>query len=130
MNALVFKNITEEYNETWEDTCKTLSYFIILELNITYSHDDIDLIFRWNHGGAEYQEDLKEHQRKNHKDLRPIFDKFTNWRVAEDIRNKTIIPINNTRIAKAPISFLFIFFNPPRHFCAVIVMWVFDLVDV
>ena len=45
---------------------------------MAYSYDDIDLLSGWVHRGAEYQEDLEEHQRKNHKSPRPIFAQFTN----------------------------------------------------
>ena len=37
-----------------------------------YSYDDTDLLSR-AHRGTENQEDLEEHQRKNHKGLRPIY---------------------------------------------------------
>ena len=43
-STLVFKNIREEHYETWEDTCKTLPHFIISELNMPYSYDNIDLM--------------------------------------------------------------------------------------
>ena len=86
-SALVFKNITEEHYETWEDTCKTLSHFIISELNIPYSYDDIDLLISRAHRGAEDQKDLEEYQTKNDKSPRPIFAQLTNWRVVEEIRD-------------------------------------------
>ena len=89
-STLVFKNI-REHHETWEDTCKTLSHFIISELNMPYSYDDIDLLISWAHRGAENEEDLEEHQRKNHEGPRPIFVQFTNRRVAEKIRNKVVM---------------------------------------
>ena len=72
-STLVFKNIREEYYETWEDTCKTLSHFIISELNTPYSYDDIDLLISQAHRGAENQEDIGQHQIKNYKGPRPIF---------------------------------------------------------
>ena len=86
-STLVFKNITEEHYETWEDTCKTLSHFIISELNIPYSYDDIDLLISRAHRGAEDQKDLEEYQTKNDKGPRPIFAELTNWRVVEEIRD-------------------------------------------
>ena len=90
-STLVFKNIREEHHETWEDTCNTLSHFIISELNAPYPYDDIDLLISRAHRSAENQEDLEEHQRKNHKGSKPIFAQFTNWRVAEEIRNKIVM---------------------------------------
>ena len=38
ISTLVFKNIREEHYGTWEDTYKTLSHFIISELNMPYSY--------------------------------------------------------------------------------------------
>ena len=38
-----------------------------------YSYDDTDLLISRAHRGTENQEDLEEHQRKNHKGLRPIY---------------------------------------------------------
>ena len=72
-SPLVIKNITEENHETWEDTCKTLSHFIISEINMPYSYDDKNLLISQAHRGVENQEDLEEHQGKNHKGPRPIF---------------------------------------------------------
>ena len=102
-STLAFKNIKKEHNETWEDTCKTLSRFIISELNMPYSYDDIDLLVSRAHRGAENQEDLEEHQRKNHKVSRPIFAQFTNWRVAEEIRNK-IVMLNAKKQTKVVVN--------------------------
>ena len=90
-STLVFKIIREEHHETWEDTCKTLSHFIISELNMAYSYDEIDLLISWAVRSAENQEDLEEHQIKNHKGPGPIFAQCTNWRVTEEIRNKIVI---------------------------------------
>ena len=52
-STLVFRNIKEEHCETWEDTCKTLPHFIISELKMPYSYDDIDLLISRVHRGAE-----------------------------------------------------------------------------
>ena len=104
-STLVFKNIRERY-ETWEDTCKTLLHFIISDLNMPYSYDDIDLLISWAHWGAENQEDLEKHQIKNHKDPRPIFAQFTNWRVAEEIRSK-IVMLNAKKQTKVVVNQMF-----------------------
>ena len=105
-STLVFKNIREEHYETWEDTCKTLSHFIISELNMPYSYDDIDFLISQAHRGAENQKDLEEHQIKNHKGPRPIFVQFTNWRVAEEIRNK-IVMLNAKKQTKVVVNQMF-----------------------
>ena len=103
-STIVFKNIREEHYETWEDICKTLSHFVISELNMPYSCDD--LLISWSDRGAENQEDLEEHQIKNHKGPRPIFVQFTNWRVAEEFRNKIAI-INAKKQTKVVVNQMF-----------------------
>ena len=105
-STIVFKNIREEHYETWKDTCKTLSHFILSELNMPYSYDDIDLLISWTHREAENQEDLKEHQIKNHNSPRPIFVQFTNWRVAEEIRNR-IVMLNAKKQTKVVVNQMF-----------------------
>ena len=105
-STLVFKNIREERYETWEYTCKTLSHFIVSELNMPYSYDEIDLLISRAHRGAENQEDLEEHQMKNHKGPRPIFAQFTNWRVAEEIRSK-IVMLNAKKQTKVVVNQMF-----------------------
>ena len=71
-----------------------------------YSYDDIDLLINRAHRGAENQEDLEEHQIKNHKGARPIFAQFTNWRVAEEIRNK-IVMLNAKKQTKVVVNQMF-----------------------
>ena len=93
-STLVFKNIRKEHHETWGDTCKTLSHFIISELNKPYSYDDIDLLISRAHRGAENQEDLEEYQRKNSKGPRPIFAQFTNCDVMLNAKKQTKVVVN------------------------------------
>ena len=59
-------------------TTGKLLYFIISELTMPWSYDGIDLLIGRAHKGAKNQEDLAEHQRKNHKSRRPIFAQYTN----------------------------------------------------
>ena len=68
-----------------------------------YSYDDIDLLISRAQRGVENQEDLEEHQRKNHKGSRPIFAQFANWRVAEEIRNK-IVMLNAKKQTKVVVN--------------------------
>ena len=105
-STLVFKNIREEHYETWEDTCKTLSHFIISELNMPYSYDNTDLMISQAHRGAENEDDLEEHQIKNHKGPQLIFAQFTNWRVTEEIRNK-IVMLNVNEQTKVVVNQMF-----------------------
>ena len=71
-----------------------------------YFYDNIDLLINRAHRGAENQEDLEEHQIKKHKDPRPIFAQFTNWRVAEEIRNKIMI-LNAKKQTKVVVNQMF-----------------------
>ena len=71
-----------------------------------YSYDDIDFLISQAHRGAENQKDLEEHQIKNHKGPRPIFVQFTNWRVAEEIRNK-IVMLNAKKQTKVVVNQMF-----------------------
>ena len=105
-STLVFKNIRAEHYETWQGTCKTLSHFIISELNMPYSYDNIDLLIIRARRGAENEEDLEEHQIKNYKGPRPIFAQFTNWRVTEEIRNK-IVMFNAKKQTKVVVNQMF-----------------------
>ena len=71
-----------------------------------YFYDNIDLLINRAHRGAENQEDLEEHQIKKHKDPRPIFAQFINWRVAEEIRNK-IMMLNAKKQTKVVVNQMF-----------------------
>ena len=52
-STLVFKNIREERNETWEDTCHILSNFITTKLDLSYTKKFIDSITSRAHRGVE-----------------------------------------------------------------------------
>ena len=43
-SLLVLTNIIEEQNETWEDTCHTLSNFITTKLDLLYTKEFIDFM--------------------------------------------------------------------------------------
>ena len=63
------------------------------------------LLISQAHRGAENQ-DLEEHQIKNHNVPRPMFVQFTNWRVAEEIRNK-IVMLNAKKQTKVVVNQMF-----------------------
>ena len=48
-SLLVFKNIIEEQNETWEDTRHILSNFITTKLNLSYTKEFIDFMIGRTH---------------------------------------------------------------------------------
>ena len=53
-NTLIFKNLPEENNETWEDTCRVLNKFIHSKLDLPYGKEFIDgQISRTCREGAE-----------------------------------------------------------------------------
>ena len=53
-NTLIFKNLPEEKNETWEDTCRVLTKFIHSKLDLPYDKEFIDgQISRAHRGGTD-----------------------------------------------------------------------------
>ena len=61
-STLVFKNIIEERNETWEDTCHILSNFITTKLDLSYTKEFIDSIISKAHRGVEKEEGNTDQQ--------------------------------------------------------------------
>ena len=45
-STVIFKNIHEENESTWEDTARVLGQFISEELDINYTYKEIDM-FLW-----------------------------------------------------------------------------------
>ena len=89
-NTLIFKNLPEENNETWEDTCTVLTKFIHSKLDLPYDKEFIDgQISRAHRGGADNfrNEGESENQWKGPK---PIFAQIGNWRLAEEIKTEII----------------------------------------
>ena len=79
-STLVFKNIREEWNETWEDICHMLSNFITTKLDLSYTKEFIDSMISRAHRGIEKEEGNNDRQQGN----KPIFVQFVNlacsWR--------------------------------------------------
>ena len=90
-STLIFKNIPEKSKETWEDTCDTLANFIDTKLDLPYSYEDIDMTISRAHRGSDDpdQNGGNDNPRVTH-GPKPIFAKFNNWRIAEEIRNAVI----------------------------------------
>ena len=89
-NTLIFKNLPEENNETWEDTCRVLTKFIHSKLDLPYDKEFIDgEISRAHRGGADNfrNEEESENQWKGPK---PIFAQIVNWQLAEEIKTEII----------------------------------------
>ena len=57
-STLIFKNIKEERKETWEDTARILTNFIVEDLKLSYRYDEIDnQISRAHRGSSEDSND-------------------------------------------------------------------------
>ena len=52
-NTLIFRNLPEENNETWEDTCGLLGSYIYSKLNLPYDQDTVDSQISRAHRGSE-----------------------------------------------------------------------------
>ena len=61
-STLVFKNISEELNETWEYTCHILSNFTTAKLDLSYTKEFIDSIISRAHHRVEKEERNNDHQ--------------------------------------------------------------------
>ena len=84
-STLVFKNIKEERNETWEDNCHILSNFITTKLDLSYTKEFINSMISRAHRGIEKKEGNNDRQQKQGN--KPIFVQFVSWRVAEEIKS-------------------------------------------
>ena len=98
-STLGFKNIREERNETWEDTCHILSNFITTKLDLSYTKEFIDSMISRAHRRIEKEEGNNDHQQGN----KPIFVQFVNWRVAEEIKSK-VIQLNLQKRTKVVVN--------------------------
>ena len=86
-STLIFKDIKEERKETWEDTARILTNFIVEDLKLSYRYDEIDNQISRAHRGSS--EDSNDNQ-TNHQGHRAIYAQFVNWRTAEEIQNRVI----------------------------------------
>ena len=89
-STLIFKNIKEENHENWEDSSRILCNYIKNKLNLPYTYEELDLQISRAHRGAEIDRGNNQRNLNNQDGSRPIFAQFTNWRVAEEIRNRII----------------------------------------
>ena len=100
-NTLIFKNLPEENNETWEDTCRVLTKFIHSKFDLPYDKEFIDgQISRAHRGEADNfrNEEESENQWKGPK---PIFAQIVNWRLAEKIE---IIKLHAQKRTKVTVN--------------------------
>ena len=94
-STLVFKNIREKRNDTWEDTCHILSNFITTKLDLSYTKEFIDsMISRANRGVGKEEWNNDHQQQQGNKS---IFVQFINWRVAEEINSIKCTENNKSR---------------------------------
>ena len=92
-STLIFKNIHEENELTWEDTARVRGKSISEELDMNYTHEEIDMFISRAHRSS--QDSLKSH----HKGPRLLFAQFTNWRFAEEVRSRIINLTSNRRLS-------------------------------
>ena len=102
-STLVFKNIREEPNETWEDTCQIMSSFIATKLDLSYTKEFIDSMISRAHRGAEKDQESNGRQHQQREGSKPIFVKFVNWRVAEEIKSR-VIQLNAQKRTKVVVN--------------------------
>ena len=103
-NTLIFRNLPEENNETWEDTCGLLGSYIYSKLNLPYNQDTIDSqISRTQRGSEEKSRNVVEDSNPR-QGPKPVFAQFVNWHFAEEVKagiiklnaqKRTNITINN-----------------------------------
>ena len=102
ISTLILKNIGERPNETWESSFKILANFIVRELDLRYAHDQTDMKISRAHRGTKNQYS-QDHNLQNPQGPKPIFPHFTNWRIAEDVRNE-VIRLNSQHKTDAVVS--------------------------
>ena len=83
---MIFKGVPEESKETWDDTSQLIAGFITENLNLPYSLEKMDTQI----SRAHRTNDDGSGRRNNKSEPRPIIAQFTNWRVAEEVRQKII----------------------------------------
>ena len=83
-STLIFKNIHEENELKWEDTARVLGQFISEELDMNYTHEEIDIFISRAHRGS--QDSAKSH----HKAPKLLCVQFTNWQFAEEVPTRII----------------------------------------
>ena len=52
-SILIFKNIDQKPNESWEDTSNILAEFLISEVNLPYIYEEIEMLISRAHRGTE-----------------------------------------------------------------------------
>ena len=81
--TLIFKNVKEENNERWNDTARILCSYIVDQLDLNYTYDEVDFhISRAHRGGDSNEEEPNQEQHHQKKQgPKPIYAQFVNWRV-------------------------------------------------
>ena len=102
-STLIFKNIKDERKETWVDTARILTNFIVEDLKLSYRYDEIDNQISRAHRGSS--EDSNDNQ-TDHQGHRAIYAQFVNWRTAEEIRNR-VIELNSKKQTPVIVNQMF-----------------------
>ena len=92
-SILIFKNIHEEKDLTWEDTAKVLGKFINEELDMNYTHEEFDMYVSRAHRGSQHS------SKSNHRGPRPLLTQFTNCGFAEEVRTSVIKITSKRRLS-------------------------------
>ena len=104
-STFVFKNISEEPNETWEYTYHILSNFTTAKLDLSYTKEFIDSIISRAHHRVEKEERNNDHQHQWGN--KPIFVQFVNWHIAEEIKSK-VIQLNAQKRKKVVVNQMYL----------------------
>ena len=69
-STLIFKNILSIQNESWEDTSRLLADFIIYELDLAYSFEEVEFQISRARRSTKHN---KDHPNKNQHGPNPAF---------------------------------------------------------
>ena len=81
--TLIFKNVKEENNERWNDTARILCSYIVDQLDLNYTYDEVEFHISRAHCGGDSNEEEPNQEQHNQKKQgpKPIYAQFVNWRV-------------------------------------------------
>ena len=103
-NTLIFRNLPEGNNETWEDTCGLLVSYIYSKLNLQYDQDTIDNQISRAHQGSEEKSRNVAEDSNPRQGPKPVLAQFVNWHFAEEVKagiiklnaqKRTNVTVNN-----------------------------------
>ena len=102
-NTLIFRNLPEENNETWEDTCGLLGSYIYSKLNLPYDQDTIDSQISRAHQGSEEKSRNVVESSNPRQGPKPVFAQFVNWCFTEEVK-AGIIKVNTQKRTNVTVN--------------------------